>query len=125
MRVNHIKALDYQIRGNDLILTLAETTLEAILGMEAELLRIQTDEGDPVEAFAGFRLARVNYDPRENTFTAVFDREKKTNTATALDALAAENLSLKAQVQAQQTQLDDQVDALIELAELLAGEEEG
>ena len=61
MKVNNIKALDYRHQGNTLVLAFAETSMEEITGMDTALLTVKTDEGDMVEAFAGFRLVRVTY----------------------------------------------------------------
>ena len=51
MKANSIKALDYQAQGKQLVLTLSDTSLEQITGMDTALLRITTDDGDLVEAF--------------------------------------------------------------------------
>lgn len=126
MKVNTIKALDYQAQGTQLVLTLADTSLEQITGMDTALLRITTDDGDLVEAFPGYRVARVTYEAVDGSFRAVLEQGAVDTTATALAALtealvAAEgqNKALEQTVSSQQTQLNEQADALIELADLL------
>lgn len=127
MKANSIKALDYQAQGKQLVLTLSDTSLEQITGMDTALLRITTDDGDLVEAFSGYRVARVTYEAADGTFQAVLDQGTGDTTAAALaaltEALAAaegQNKALQQTVNAQQTQLNEQADALIELAGLLA-----
>lgn len=127
MKANSIKALDYQAQEKQLVLTLSETSLEQITGMDTALLRITTDDGDLVEAFSGFRVARVTYEAADGTFRAVLEQGVGDTTAATLAALtealtAAEgqNKELQQTVNAQQTQLNEQADALIELAGLLA-----
>ncbi len=90
MKVNNIKALDYQHQGNTLVLTFAETSMEEIAGMDTALLTVKTDEGDMVEAFAGFRLVRVTYEAVEETFTAVLEQGTDDTTAKALAAMNEE-----------------------------------
>ena len=126
MKANNIKALDYQAQGNQLVLTLSETSLEQITGMDTALLRITTDDGDLVEAFSGYRVARVTYEAADGTFRAVLEQGAGDTTAAALaaltEALAAaegQNKALQQTVDAQQTQLNEQADALIELAGLI------
>ena len=126
MKANSIKALDYQAQEKQLVLTLSETSLEQITGMDTALLRITTDDGDLVEAFSGFRVARVTYEAADGTFRAVLEQGVGDTTAATLAALtealtAAEgqNKELQQTVDAQQTQLNEQADALIELAGLL------
>lgn len=126
MKVNTIKALDYQAQGTQLVLTLADTSLEQITGMDTVLLRITTDDGDLVEAFSGYRVARVTYEASDGTFRAVLEQGAGDTTAAALAALTealavteGQNKALQQTVDAQQTQLNEQADALIELASLL------
>ena len=126
MKVNTIKALDYQAQGTQLVLTLADTSLEQITGMDTALLRITTDDGDLVEAFSGYRVARVTYEAPDGTFRAVLEQGAGDTTAAALAALTealavteGQNKALQQTVDAQQTQLNEQADALIELASLL------
>ena len=94
--------------------------------MDTALLRITTDDGDLVEAFPGYRVARVTYEAVDGSFRAVLEQGAVDTTAAALAALtealvAAEgqNKALEQTVSSQQTQLNEQADALIELADLL------
>ena len=92
MKANSIKALDYQAQGNQLVLTLSETSLEQITGMDTALLRITTDDGDLVEAFSGYRVARVTYEAADGTFRAVLEQGAGDTTAAALAAHPARYL---------------------------------
>ena len=74
MKINNIKALDYQVQGSGLVLILAETTLEEILNTDMSLLQVKTDEDDLVEALAGYRLTKVTYDVASDTFTAMLEQ---------------------------------------------------
>lgn len=114
MKANGIKALDYQEAGEDLVLTLGETTLEDIIKMEEALLRISTDDGHPVEAFSGYHLARVIYEAGSGTYRVILKQGAADTTATALNALT------KALAEAE-AQLNEQADALVELAGIVAG----
>lgn len=89
MKVNNIKALDYQHQGNTLVLAFANTSLEEIKDMDTTLLKVETDEGDMVEAFAGFHLLRVTYEAAEDTFIAVLEKGLDT-TSKALAAVTEE-----------------------------------
>jgi len=62
MKINNIKALDYERQGNTLALTLSKTTLEAITSMNTALVSVRTDDGDTVEVFVGYALRSVSYD---------------------------------------------------------------
>ena len=91
MKVNNIKALDYRHQGNTLVLAFAETSMEEITGMDTALLTVKTDEGDMVEAFAGFRLVRVTYEATDGTFTAVLEQGADP-TLFGLEGVCAEEL---------------------------------
>lgn len=124
MKINNIKALDYQAQGNGLVMILAETDLEEITGMDTALLRVETDEGDLVEALAGHRLVRATYEAADGTFAVTLEQGAGDTTAAALKALTEALAEAEKRYQAQQEQLEEQADALMELAGLLAGEEE-
>lgn len=123
MKSNGIKALDYQVQGERLFLTLAETSLEQITGMDTALLRITTDDGDLVEAFSGYRLTRATYEAADGTFLAVLEQGAGDTTAAALAALTEALTAAEGKNKELQAQLNEQADALIELAGLLAGGE--
>ena len=87
MKINGIKALDYQDQGDRLVLTLSGTTLEEIAGMDTALLRVTTDAGDLVDAFAGYKVTRVAYDVATRAYTATLQRNVDDTVARALSAV--------------------------------------
>lgn len=129
MRINNIKALDYQAQGERLTIPLAETSVEAVLAMDTTLLTVKTDDGDTVEVFAGYALQTVTVDATDPTnVTAVLTRSADDGTAKALDALTdklaqaeAKAASLGGQVAELQSANNDVMDALTELAGIVAG----
>lgn len=129
MRINNIKALDYQAQGERLAIPLAETSVEAVLAMDTTLLTVKTDDGDTVEVFAGYALQTVTVDAANPTnVTAVLTRSADDGTAKALDALTnklaqaeAKAASLEGQVAELQSANNDVMDALTELAGIVAG----
>ena len=50
MKINGIKALDYQCQGDSLTLVLTETTFDAVSNLNTALIEVRTDDGDLVEA---------------------------------------------------------------------------
>ena len=48
MKINEIKALDYQCQGDSLTLVLTETDFEAVSNLNTALVEIRTDDGDLV-----------------------------------------------------------------------------
>jgi hypothetical protein len=129
MRINNIKALDYQAQGERLTIPLAETSVEAVLAMDTTLLTVKTDDGDTVEVFAGYALQTVTVDAADPTnVTAVLTRSADDGTAKALDALTdkltqaeAKAATLEGQVADLQSVNNDVMDALTELAGIVAG----
>ena len=129
MRINNIKAQDYQAQGERLSIPLAETSVEAVLAMDTTLLTVKTDDGDTVEVFAGYALQTVTVDAADPTnVTAVLTRSADDGTAKALDALTdklaqaeAKAVSLEGQVADLQSANNDVMDALTELAGIVAG----
>lgn len=129
MRINNIKALDYQAQGERLTIPLAETSVEAVLAMDTTLLTVKTDDGDTVEVFAGYVLQTVTVDAADPTnVTAVLTRSADDGTAKALDALTdklaqaeAKATALEGQVAELQSANNDVMDALTELAGIVAG----
>ena len=128
MRINNIKALDYQAQGERLTIPLAETSVEAVLAMDTTLLTVKTDDGDTVEVFAGYALQTVTVDAADPTnVTAVLTRSADDGTAKALDALndklaqtEEKAVSLEGQVADLQSANNDVMDALTELAGIVA-----
>lgn len=116
MKANNLKALDYQQQDKQLILTLSAVTFEQVATMDTALLRIMTDAGELVEAFAGYRLAHITFNAEKETFTAVLEQGASDTTAQSLDALT------KA-LAAAETQLIDTQLAVCDVFEMLAGGE--
>lgn len=129
MKINDIKALDYQAQGERLTLPLAETSVEAVLAMDTTLLTVKTDTGDTVEVFAGYSLQTATVDAADPTnVTAVLIRAADDGTAKALDTMAAKlveadakAVALEGQVADLQSANNDVMDALTELADIVAG----
>ena len=68
MKINGITALDYKSQGDLLQLTgLAASSLEEITSMDTTLVKVQTDDGDLVEAFAGYAMRSATYDLASGT----------------------------------------------------------
>ena len=123
MKVNDIKALDYQTDGDLLTIPFAETSVEAVLALDSAVLTVKTDAGDTVEVLAGYALRSVTVDAKDPTsVTAVLTRAVD-GTAAALDTISArlvesekENKLLKAQIAAQSDRADFVEDCIAEMA---------
>ena len=126
MKVNDIKALDYQTDGDLLTIPFADTSVEAVLALDAAVLTDKTDAGDTVEVLAGYALRSVTVDAKDPTsVTAVLTRAVD-GTAAALDTISArlvqaeqENKLLKAQVSAATDQQSFYEDCIAEMAEVV------
>ena len=126
MKVNDIKALDYQCQGDSLTIPFADTSVEAVLALDAAVLTVKTDDGDTVEVLAGYALRSVTVDAKDPTsVTAVLTRAVD-GTAAALDTISArlvesekENKLLKAQVSAATDQQSFYEDCIAEMAEVV------
>ena len=114
MNVNGITALDYERQGNSLVLILSGATFEEVSTMDTALLEVRTDDGDLVEAFAGYVLRSITYDTAAQTYKAVLANATDDNTAKPLNSMAAKILEL-------QSASNDVMDALTELAGIVAG----
>lgn len=90
MKINGIKALDYQEQGGQLVVTLEDTRLEEITGMDAALLRVTTDDGDLVECFVGYQVVTVTYEASTGAYIAVLAQKVSDTTAAALEAITAQ-----------------------------------
>lgn len=89
MKVNDIKALDYRIDGDLLTIPFAETSVEAVLALDAAVLTVKTDAGDTVEVLAGYALKTATVAAADPTsVTAVYTRAVD-GTAAALDTISA------------------------------------
>lgn len=123
MKVNDIKALDYQCQGDSLTIPFAETSVEAVLALDAAVLTVKTDAGDTVEVLAGYTLKTATVAAADPTsVTAVYTRAVD-GTAAALDTISAqlvqaeqENKLLKAQVSAATDRSDFIEDCIAEMA---------
>lgn len=103
MKINGITALDYNAQGDLLQLTgLAASSLEEITGMDTTLVKVQTDDGDLVEAFAGYAMRSVTYDLASGTYIAVLARGMEAASAAALSRMAEELDASQKQVAALQ-----------------------
>lgn len=126
MKVNDIKALDYQCQGDSLTIPFAETSVEAVLALDAAVLTVKTDAGDTVEVLAGYALKTATVAAADPTsVTAVYTRAVD-GTAAALDAISAqlvesekENKLLRAQVSAATDQQSFYEDCIAEMAEVV------
>lgn len=90
MKINGIKALDYREQDGKLVVTMKDTSLEEIIGMDAAVLRVTTDDGDLVECIAGYQVAIVTYEAGTETFTVALDQRVDDTTAKALEAITAQ-----------------------------------
>ena len=126
MKINDVKALDYRTDGDLLTIPFADTSVEAVLALDAAVLTVKTDAGDTVEVLAGYALKTATVaaaDPA--SVTAVYTRAVD-GTAAALDTLSArlvesekENKLLKAQVSAATDQQSFYEDGIAEMAEVV------
>lgn len=123
MKVNDIKALDYQCQGDSLTIPFAETSVEAVLALDTAVLTVKTDAGDTVEVLAGYALKTATVAAADPTsVTAVYTRAVD-GTAAALETISAqlvqaeqENKLLKAQVSAATARSDFIEDCIAEMA---------
>ena len=115
MKINGMTALDYARQGGSLALVLSGTTFEEVGTMETSLLEVRTDDDDLVEAFAGYALRSITYDTAAQTYTATLALAADDSTAKALDLITAKLTEL-------QSASNDVMDALTELAGIVAGE---
>lgn len=104
MKINGIKALDYQCQGDSLTLTLTETDFETVSNLNTALVEVRTDDGDLVEAHGGYALRAITYDKDKQTYTVACTTADDT-TAQAISQLVSKveeletsNTALAAQV---------------------------
>lgn len=105
MKINGIKALDYQCQGDSLTLTLTETDFETVSGLNTTLIEVRTDDGDLVAAYGGYALRAITYDKDKQTYTVVCSTAADDTTAQAISQLVSKveeletsNTALAAQV---------------------------
>ena len=89
MKINGIKALDYQCQGDSLTLTLTETTFDAVSNLNTALVEVRTDDGDLVEAHGGYALRAITYDKDKQTYTVACTTAADDTTAQAISQLVA------------------------------------
>ena len=123
MKVNDIKALDYQCQGDSLTIPFAETSVEAVLALDAAVLTVKTDAGDTVEVLAGYALKTATVAAADPTSVTALYTRAVDGTAAALDTISAqlvesekENKLLRAQVAAQSDRADFVEDCIAEMA---------
>ena len=123
MKVNDIKALDYRTDGDLLTIPYAETSVEAVLALDAAVLTVKTDAGDTVEVLAGYALKTATVAAADPTSVTALYTRAVDGTAAALDAISAqlvesekENKLLRAQVAAQSDRADFVEDCIAEMA---------
>lgn len=87
MKINGIKAKDYQEKGGQLVITLEGTSMEEITGMDTAMLWVTTDDGDRVECFVGYQVARVVYETATGAYMVVLEQRVEDATAEALAAI--------------------------------------
>lgn len=126
MKVNDIKALDYQCQGDSLTIPFAETSVEAVLALDAAVLTVKTDAGDTVEVLAGYALKTATVAAADPTSVTGMYTRAVDGTAAALDTISAqlvqaeqENKLLKAQVSAATDQQSFYEDCIAEMAEVV------
>lgn len=122
MKANNITAYNYAQSGDALNIILGCTVDEA-LALDPSRIEVRTDDGDLVEAFAGYAVKSATVDAQTGrvTLSLLYDAD---GLGAGINALAAENAALKAQVADQQQQIEDQAGAIEELASLAAGGEQ-
>lgn len=123
MKVNDIKALDYRTDGDLLTIPFAETSVEAVLALDAAVLTVKTDAGDLVEVLAGYALKTATVAAADPTSVIAVYTRAVDGTAAALDTISAqlvesekENKLLRAQVAAQSDRADFVEDCIAEMA---------
>lgn len=122
MKINNITATDYKLQDGTLQLVgLTGATLEQIAAIDG-LVTVQTDDGDFVEAFAGYTMRSITYDITTASFTAVLALGTEDATAATLSKLAGE----LAEAQGKVTALEEANTTLAgQLAELTGAIERG
>lgn len=90
MKINNITATDYRLQDGTLQLVgLTGATLEEIAAIDG-LVTVQTDDGDLVEALAGYTMRSITYDITTASFTAVLALGTEDTTAATLSKLTGE-----------------------------------
>lgn len=112
MKVNNITATDYTRQDGTLqLIGLTGATLEEIAAIDG-LVTVQTDDGDLVEAFAGYSMRSITYDITSASFTAVLALGTEDTTAATLSKLAGELAEAQGKVTALEGQLAELTGAI-------------
>ena len=106
MKINGIKALDYQCQGDSLTLVLSETDFETVSGLNTALIEVRTDDGDLVEAHGGYALRAITYDKDKQTYTVACTTAADDTTAQAISQLTTMVEELKVSNEALASQVD-------------------
>lgn len=95
MRINNLKALDYQHQGKTLVLAFPgdSVDMDDLTELDAAKIQIETEDGTPVETFLDYTVQSVTYNMAEGVYTVVLE---KGVTDTAAVALAAVRKDLEA-----------------------------
>ena len=83
--------------------------------MDTTLVKVPTDDGDLVEAFAGYAMRSATYDLASGTYTAVLAQGMEAASAAALSRMAEELDASQKQVAALQqsnTEMAEQLTAI-------------
>lgn len=100
MKINNITATDYHLQDGTLQLVgLTGATLEEIAAIDG-LVTVQTDDGDLVEALAGYTMRSITSDITTASFTAVLVLGTEDTTAATLSKLAGELAEAQGKVSA-------------------------
>ena len=89
MKINEIKALDYQCQGDSLTFVLSETDFETVSNLNTALVEVRTDDGDLVAAHGGYALRAITYDKDKQTYTVVCTTAADDTTAQAISQLVS------------------------------------
>lgn len=125
MKANNMTCSDYRtVQGEKLVLWLPGASMEDALGMECDIIRIQTDNGDEVEALCGFgNLVSVIYIAESGTMVVTLTRKADSGVGAALDALGAENVRLRTENTKMSEHINQLEDCILELSDSVYGEE--
>ena len=125
MKANNMTCTDYRtVQDEKLVLWLPGASMEDALGMETDIIRIQTDAGDEVEALCGFsNLVSVTYVAESNTMVVTLTRKADDGVGAALDALGAENVRLRTENAKMSEHINQLEDCILELSDSVYGEE--
>lgn len=124
MKANNMPCTDYAVQDEKLVLWLPGASMEDALGMETDIIRIRTDDGDEVEALCGYgNLVSVTYVAESNTMVVTLNRKADDGVGAALDALGEENVRLRTENAQMSEHINQLEDCILELSDSVYGEE--